>query len=98
MDEMDRAVGEAQAERAALVEAIEQAVDRLALGAVNGERGARRRGDGEPLAADGREPFAPPPAEPSGEGSGERVQEGGRVRRRAGERGEAGRRAIEAGR
>src|ERR1700712_3803194 len=63
MDDMHRAVRQAEAEGAALVEAVEQALDRLALAAADRKRGARRGGDGEPLAAEDLETLGPPAAQ-----------------------------------
>ena len=85
MDDALGPVGQAKAERAGFVEAFEQAVAFAGC-----EGGADRMCPGEPGGADDGYALGPPTAEPAGEGVGERLKQSGRLRRGAGEGGEAG--------
>ena len=86
------AVRQAQAQRAAFVEAVEQAFDPGAAGGVGGQSGAGRMGGGEPARADRREALVAPAPEPAGEALGQGVEEQGRIGRSA-EHADADRRA-----
>ena len=89
VDEAERPVGEAQPQRAAIVEALERP---LAL--LGRQRRAERMRGLEPVAADRGESFAAPAVEPAREALGEVLQEDCRVRRGGAQRGEAGGGAV----
>src|ERR1700760_4252600 len=81
VNDMHRAVRQAQPERAHAVETIEQAVDAARIRQASRERGPDRRALLQPAAADGRKPFGTPAIEPAGETLGERGQKRIGIRR-----------------